>query len=179
MIKNIIFSICAGLIFTGCAESSKKDSTEKKVSSEYQITYFAPSKDNCLANGGKIYLNTCHTEWINAKKICENENGRLPTIKELEKEVNDCGIEIFNFQKLAEDKGMEAAFKKMQANMANTSYRKCYEEKGFIAENIYWTSDVYPKSEDYTSAWRISIDQASLGLNAIAINSNSNVVCVK
>ena len=163
--------------------SDKKDkvlkenaSSTKKVSSEYQVTYFSPSKDNCLANGGKIYLNTCHTEWINAKKICEKESGRLPTVKELKKEVNDCGIEIFNSQKLAEDKGMEVLLKKIQTNMANTSYRKCYEEKGFIAENIYWTSDV---NEDYTSAWRISINEASLGLNAIAIDSNSNVVCVK
>jgi len=88
-----------------------------------QSKWITPSKSVCVANGGKISKGICEASWSNAKEVCHASSGRLPSSKELEKVVTDCGVNIDDSKN----------------NIKDSSYQSCYQGEGF-SPYYYWSS---------------------------------------
>ena len=101
-----------------------------------------PSRSICESNGGKIVNGVCRANCYNAKKICSESDGRLPSIGELKRVVTNCGGEM------RDDTPAE-----WSRNKNNSNYQSCYKRKGFVS-GYYWSSTTVVGYED--SAWYVS-----------------------
>ncbi len=101
------------------------DSTTSKKTDKWLI----PTDSTCLSNGGQINeKGICEAYLYNAKKICQQNNARLPTINELKKLITDCGGTID-----AQDK-----------NLNNRDYQSCLKKKNFdVSPSGYLSSSPY------------------------------------
>jgi len=94
--------------------------------------WIAPTKKNCIKNGGDFDKYGCSAKWEKAKNIClANGNGiRLPLIDELKELVSTCGgINPDN-----ED------YEAMNKNSENKDYLSCLKKKG-LTSLVYWSLD--------------------------------------
>jgi len=105
--------------------------------------WITPSNSVCTSNGGEIYKGICQANWENAKKICSQSGGQLPSREDLHKVIIDCGG-------IADANGDD----EWNKNTANTSYQSCYKAKGFSNNNNnwYWTRE----EEDASNAWGVN-----------------------
>ena len=129
-----------------CGKSKKKSSSK----------WITPTNSVCKSNGGNINKdNVCEANWRNAKNICSVNGGRLATYNELKKVILDCGG-IINDNK-------------------NIRYKSCFEKKGFVANNDYWssTTDALYNS----SAWGLFFYGG--GDLRDSKTTNSSVICIK
>ncbi|MCF6245709.1 MAG: DUF1566 domain-containing protein [Sulfurovum sp.] len=90
--------------------------------------WVTPSKSICTKNNGTISTyGVCQAKWNDAKEICKLFDARLPTLKELQKEVDEC----------------------KSKNKEKDAYIACYKKKGFTGSSSYWSADTdkkYPKN---------------------------------
>jgi len=78
--------------------------------------------------------------WKEAKQICRDNGGRLPTIEELKEVVVDCG----GINTTSSDKDWKNITDK---NIVNKVYQSAYKNKGF-SSNGYWSSSTFKGEED-------------------------------
>jgi len=104
--------------------------------------WITPSNSVCKANGGKIYKGVCQANWKNAKKICSQSGGQLPSRVDFHNVITACG-------------GIADADnnKQWNKNIKNSSYQSCYKQKGFSDNDWYWTREIYEK--DSSLAWSV------------------------
>lgn len=101
---------------------------------ENKREWINPQKDVCIANGGKVDQNGfCYANWRNAEKICIQSNAILPAIESLKEELTDCGGVL-------DDVSQEES---------RSDALKCYQEKGFLLKEAYWTSNRYDQYNVY------------------------------
>jgi len=117
--------------------------------------WVAPSKDSCKSKSGQVISKgVCNAKWEDAKSICASNVGRLPTIDELEQEVQKCK----NISKGDKNK-----------------YNACYINNGFVGTSSYWSSTTHEKFS--TSAWGMNFYS---GVKANGSKENHvDVRCVK
>lgn len=149
---------------------SKKESKEEIEAKEKllvlkssKLKWKLPSNRVCLANSGKVIKGVCSANWSNAIKICKENDGRLPTLEELEGIVLSCGGELKDDNK-AEKK----------RNIENSSYQFCYKKKNFTS-GIYWSSSFDADFAHYI--WLIEFANGSVCANTKKYKYN--VRCVK
>ena len=82
--------------------------------------------------------------WEKAKKICRANGGRLPTVKELNQVITDCGGIV------------NADYSEGKKNKENINYQNCYKKKGFKSDDDYWSSTTNVNGT-YV-AWIVSFD---------------------
>jgi len=109
--------------------------------------WITPTNKICKTNGGYMDEYGCKATRIDAKKICTAAGGRMPTIKELEKVVSDCGGKNVNSESSDDWNSIT------DKNRANKSYQACYKKKGFTYD--YLSSSSYG---DGISIWNIGFD---------------------
>lgn len=103
--------------------------------------FITPPHEICEKYGGEINKrNVCYAKWKEAEKICNESEGRLPTIEELFTVIDQCGgVKIVGDNKV---------------NTNNNEYQKCFREKGFSYEyDGYYSSTVIEKYETVATAY--------------------------
>jgi len=125
-----------------------------KVSNEW----IDPSKQKCQENGGEYDAKQgiCENYAENAKKICQNAGGRIPTLDDFELLVKQCGSQLNYFE------GSKEMIEEVKKNKLNQMYQACYKELGFKRGYGYWTSTthsvnapslIYVHLEEGTYGW--------------------------
>jgi len=111
--------------------------TRRLDSSTNTSKWITPTNSVCKANGGKIYKGVCQANWKNAKKVCSQSGGRLPSREDFHNVITACGgiADADNNQQWAK-------------NEKNSSYQSCYKQKGFSDNDWYWTRESH---EEYSS----------------------------
>jgi len=98
------------------------------LSSTYaSAEWVKPTRSACSSNGGILTEGGCEVNWQSAKDICLASGARLPTISELEEVITSCDNDL--------------------------DYKSCYERKGFINGNFYWSSIEH--NNDFSFGWRV------------------------
>jgi len=100
--------------------------------------------------------------WEKAKELCSDNGGRLPSLKELENFIINCGGELSN------------NVLDFNPNKEKPSFKSCYRNQGFSSKR-YWSSST---REYFTYAvWTIFIDS---GYSSSYGNfGKSDVCCIK
>ena len=138
--------------------------TRRVDSSTNTSKWITPTNSVCTNNGGKIYKGVCQANWENAKKICSQSGGRLPSREDFHNVITACG-------------GIADADNNQQwdKNKKNSSYQSCYKIKGFSDNDWYWTRESH---EEYSSlAWFVRFLDGSDGWNYKT--SNGYALCVR
>jgi len=127
---GVVYGIEKGIKFTYKIklESGESDDSSYASSTQTNNKWITPSEKGMVT-------------WSEAKKICSNLGGRLPTISELKRVVTDCGGEVTNDTGAIWDK-----------NANNSSYQSCYQQKGFTSYH-YWSSTTSASGTSY--AWGV------------------------
>jgi len=123
--------------------------------------WITPSNSTCRSEGGILHKGICNTNWQRAKNICGASGGRLPSVQELIKVVTDCGGNKANLLISAQIENRE-----------DLNYQACYQRKGFIASDNYWSSSTDATNSNY--AWLVAFD-----MGARYYNSKSDYGCVR
>jgi len=125
---GVVYGIEKGIKFTYKIklESGESDDSSYASSTQTNNKWITPSEKGMVT-------------WSEAKKICSNLGGRLPTLDELKRVVIDCG------GKMEDDDSDER-----KGNRNNSSYQSCYQKKGFTS-SYYWSSTTYASDTGY--AW--------------------------
>jgi len=124
---KIFTDVCHEEKLYGCSELENLQKALKK-----DDKWITPTDTLCKSNGGEIKNGVCEAPWQKAKNICSASGGRLPTIKELEKVVSDCGgTNVKDSDTNSSDI--------LEKNQKNSSYKSYYQLRGFISEG-YWSS---------------------------------------
>jgi len=118
--------------------------TRRVDSSTNTSKWITPTNSVCKVNGGEIYKGICQAKWSNAKKICSQSGGHLPSREDLKQVVVDCGG-IVNSDWFGKDS---------EKNRKNSSYQSCYKGKGFSNHDWYWTRE----EKDSSYAWRVGFN---------------------
>jgi len=127
--------------------------------------WITPTNSACKANGGKIVKGVCQANWKNAKKICSQSGGQLPSREDLKQVVVDCGG-IVNSNLFGKD---------AEKNRKNSSYQSCYKGKGFDSNYYYWSSTSNSNSNEL--AWVVNF---RYGTQDSSYKSHNNYVrCVR
>jgi len=118
-----------------------------------------PTKTECERGGGKVPYEVCNANWENAKKICHKSGGRLPTIEEVKKVVNECGGNLILYDDNNNFKN------KILKGKNNSSYLSCIH-KGYTSPSlsdlippglfIFWSSTTYKDNDKI--AWLVFLD---------------------
>jgi len=110
----------------------------------------------CIENNGKINkYGACSSNWNNAKKICDNIGGVLPTIETLKEVVLNCKGILYQ----------------STINKKNKLYKACYQKKGF-SPNAFWSSSIHRHTH-----WSLDFWGGDQG--ASVDNSINSVSCIK
>jgi len=105
---------------------------EESTLSNSHTKWIEVSSSTCSDNGGEMRDGICGANWENAKTICSQSGGQLPSREDLRQVVVDCGGSHTTYG----DKDWKSLTDK---NKANKSYQSCYEAKGFRSSD-YWSS---------------------------------------
>ena len=125
--------------------------------------WLKPTDSTCKANGGKIVKGVCQSNWKNAKKICSQSGGRLPSREDLKQVVVDCGG-IVNSAWFGKD---------AEKNRKNSSYQSCYKAKGLNDYDWYGTRE----EKDSFNAWDVNFHN---GLDYWGVKAlNRYALCVR
>lgn len=103
---------------------------EESTSSNSNSKWIDVSSSTCSDNGGEMRHGVCYAHWENAKTICSQSGGQLPSIEELKEVVVDCG----------------GVWEEWEKNRKNSSYQSCYKAKGFSDYTWYWTREEHDSS---------------------------------
>jgi predicted lipoprotein with Yx(FWY)xxD motif len=135
----------------------------KKVESKEEVV--VEKKEVKISSGSKWFSPTDKSvTWKEAKELCKDNGGRLPTIEELKEVVTDCGGTV------TKDWESNIADK----NKANERYQSCYKEKGFKS-SYYWSSSTIKGNEYYV--WIVAFDNGNV--NGSTKDYSSYVRCVR
>ena len=117
--------------------------------------WMTPSTITCKRNGGTF---GCIATWEDAKKICSDSKGRLPTIDELEKVVtDDCNGKLFTYPRSTSndsENNYANSYYQTVVNIDNPNYQSCYADKGFrygdgnLHEVQFWASSTDDSTND-------------------------------
>ena len=120
-----------------------RQETRRVDSSTKSSKWITPTISVCKANGGKIDKHgVCIANWQNAKKICSQSGGHLPSREDFHKVITACG-------------GIaDANDDEWRQNIKNSSYQSCYKQKGFSNNDWYWTRESLEKYSSY--AWLVN-----------------------
>ena len=113
--------------------------------------WITPSESQCEAEGGKTKDAICAADWNSAKKICRSVGGRLPTLKEIGKEIINCGGVFSQTATYYDDQDI---LRVREQNSANNSYQQCYKNSGFSGKR-YWSSEPDTKHDHH--AWNVDL----------------------
>jgi len=120
------------LIDKGFSKADIDTLCETSEIKEEKSKWITPTQKVCEANGGKVDNDEgiCEATWDEAKDICLDSGGKLPSKYELSEIIDDCGgqYDIFNQNDYHNDD--------------NPSYQACYKEKGFSGSSSYWSSSM-------------------------------------
>jgi hypothetical protein len=113
-------------------DTEEEDNKTLSISRKSETKWIKPSNTTYTNNGGKVNSDGCQANWEDAKAICSQDRGSLPSIEILRKVVTDCGGTIDDYGN----------------NRNNFNYQFCYKDKGFTSR-WYWSKTV----KNSSSAW--------------------------
>jgi len=105
--KKIILISCLSFFSLGMGNS-------ENISTKKTSRWIDPSKEICINSGGIYKNNLCYADFKEGQNICSLLGGKVPSYKDLSKEISLCGGNI--------EEG-EIKNKKF--------YHSCYRKKGF------------------------------------------------
>ena len=117
--------------------------------------WITPTKEVCEKYEGEVNSrNVCGAKWKDAKKICKDSGGRLPTVDELRNVIIQCGGHTGG----VEEYGTREDYENFRYNV---SYTSCYRKKGFAYEANGYYSATLPNDNDYVEMVYVSSGSAN------------------
>lgn len=135
------------ILYQGPTKLNEKEKKDIVLRTTKAITapppWITPTKEVCEKYGGKINSrNVCEAKWKDAKKICKDSGGRLPTVDELKDVIIQCGGHTGGVKEYG-------TYEDYDNFQYNSSYTSCYHKKGFaLAANGYYSATVAKSSDD-------------------------------
>jgi hypothetical protein len=127
---------------------AKQEKQPKQPKKKTNIKWLDVSSSTCKRHGGNMDKGVCVADWQEAKKICSDMSARLPTIDELKAVPKICGGTLAMYS----DENWDSIVSK---NINNSSYKSCYNRKGFSDKDLYWSSTSFSGDTNY--AWVVHI----------------------
>lgn len=109
------------------------------ISHGTSMEWIDPSEQICKKHGGEFNdtRGLCNASNEEAKLICQDVGGSLPTLDEIERLSTVCGSKLIYVDAFEEAKA------RVEKNKDNKAYQSCYQEKGFQPKYSYWTSTAH------------------------------------
>ena len=177
MLKNVIkLLLSVILIFglIGCGNNIKNENYEEAV--QYG-KWLKPSKTTCEENGGVYDITisgdkekVCEANLENAKKICNDSGGFVPSIEDLKEVVIECGGEFRYIEYIDGSRQIESG-----RTTDSQSYITCIREKGFFGNFPNYLSST-TVTWDSSLVWYIKF--SSIEENYYDINNSFYVMCI-
>ena len=132
----------------------EKGSEEEEPRRVVDSKWIKLNKNTCLKNKGKIEKGECLASWLNAKKICyQNNRSRLPLLQELKSVIDSCG------------------------GKGSKGYKSCFYRYGFHENYEYWSS--LSQENMMFNAYTIFFPEAKTYVQGKEMDSMVAIKCIR
>jgi len=166
MKKSIyLVSILSILSFDGCLGKPQKIASEKE---SHEFLKRIP-KDTCLINGGSPkYSKVCtYVKYVDAKQICQDVGGRLPTLEDIKALAIDCGVDFSLNEREFMKKDRQYSLRK--------KYKECLGKT--LPYYSFWTSTFVPGT-NLEKVYTPRRDDIRKITSYVSAKGNHAVICI-